>query len=72
MLCDAAASTIIERMVAIETLKADLQRSLETLDHLGFDQAAIHVDQALWSLLTPEEQRTSKRQAVIDIDRVLG
>lgn len=72
MLCDVAASTVVEEMVAVETLKADLECSLKNLDHLGFDQAAIFVDQALWSLMTPEEKCASTHQVIIDIDHALG
>lgn len=68
---DMGHTTTLEHHSTIETLKSDLMRSLTALDSLGLDHAAIHVDQALWSLMSPDEKKAATAKATASFGNVL-
>ena len=70
-LYDMGHTTTLERHSIIETLKSDLIRSLTTLDTLGLDHVAIHVDQALWSLMSPDEKKDATVKANASFGNIL-
>ena len=68
---DVGNTTKLEHHFSLESVKSDLMCSLTTLDALGLDHAAIHVDQALWSLMSPDEKKEAIAQASASFGEVL-
>lgn len=66
MLVRVPSPTTPERAAAIEAVKESLTRCLSALDVLGFDRAAIRVDEAIWLLNPPHEQGTIT--AIVDAE----
>lgn len=68
---DMGHTTTLAHHSSIESVKSDLMRSLTTLDTLGLDHAAIHVDQALWSLMSPDEKKDATAKANASFGNIL-
>ena len=68
---DIGHTTTLEHHSSIESVKSDLMRSLTMLDTLGLDHAAIHVDQALWSLMSPDEKKAATAKANASFGNIL-